>query len=76
LPTKREVIDILKIQENQVQISKSQTPVQFFFEHPNALHLSVGGEDVRVTLVKDSHGGATEELSTGGSKLNLSTDSY
>jgi hypothetical protein len=42
----------------------------FVLDH-NPRRLSVGGEDVRVTLVEDSHGGAAEELSTSGSKLDL-----
>ena len=28
-------------------------------------------EDIRVTGVEDGHGGAAEELATGGAKLNL-----
>lgn len=46
--------------------------LRFFVVHPaRTAHLSVGGEDIRVTLVKDGHGGATEELSAGGTELNL-----
>jgi len=35
--------------------------------------LSVGGEDVGVTLVEDGHGRASEELTTGSTKLNVVT---
>jgi len=33
-----------------------------------------GGKDVRVTSVDDGHGGATEELTGGGTELNLHGD--
>ena len=32
--------------------------------------LDVGGENVRVTSIEDSHGGAAEELTASGAKLN------
>ena len=35
------------------------------------LVLGVGGQDVRVTGIEDSHGGATEELTAGGTELDL-----
>lgn len=43
--------------------------------HPIPLHyLNLSGgasEDIGVTGIQDSHGGASEELSTGSSKLDL-----
>lgn len=35
------------------------------------MHLNLTGEDVGVTSIKDGHGGATEELTAGGTELNL-----
>lgn len=40
----------------------------FLFDH---LSLLVG-EDIGVTSVEDGHGGATVELTAGGTELNLS----
>ena len=38
----------------------------------HALRLSDGGgEDIGVTGINDGHGGATEELTGGGTELNL-----
>lgn len=34
-------------------------------------HLLGAGEDVRVTGIEDGHGGATEQLTAGGTKLDL-----
>lgn len=38
---------------------------------PHRNHLLGAGEDVRVTSVEDGHGGATEELTAGGTELDL-----
>lgn len=35
------------------------------------LHLSLTAEDVGVTGIQDSHGGAAEELTAGSTQLNL-----
>ena len=35
------------------------------------LHLSLTAEDVGVTGIEDSHGGASEELTASGTELNL-----
>jgi hypothetical protein len=44
----------------------------FTFPRPiRTLPLSVGRQDVGVTLVENGHGGATEELSASGAELNL-----
>ena len=37
----------------------------------NFLVLGVGGQDVRVTGIEDGHGGAAEELTAGGTELDL-----
>lgn len=37
----------------------------------NFLVLGAGGQDVRVTGIEDGHGGAAEELTAGGTELNL-----
>ena len=41
-----------------------QTKISFFLS-------GLVAEDVRVTGIQDGHGGATEELSEGGTQLNL-----
>jgi hypothetical protein len=43
-------------------------PLNFWAMH---MHLNLTGEDVGVTSIKDGHGGATEELTAGGTELNL-----
>lgn len=37
----------------------------------SSTHLLGASEDVRVTGVEDGHGGATEELTAGGTELDL-----
>ena len=47
-------------------------PLMISFSSTRALRLCDGGsEDVGVTGIKDGHGGATEELTGGGTELNL-----
>jgi hypothetical protein len=64
------------------QNTQTNPPNSVFCSQPNqstlqpTRHLSVGGEDVGVTLVEDGHGGAAEELTAGGTELNLSSKSY
>lgn len=41
------------------------------FHISKTTHLLGAGEDVRVTGIEDGHGGATEQLTAGGTKLDL-----
>merc|ERR1712029_503344 len=48
----------------------SKTSVHHFSGN-NILVLGVGGQDVRVTGIEDGHGRATEELTAGGTELDV-----
>ena len=43
----------------------------FFMARNKAIRLSLTAQDVGVTGIEDSHGGAAEELTASGTELNL-----
>lgn len=48
-----------------------QIRFDYLLKSPDNNLLGVGRQDVGVTGVQDGHGGATEELTAGGTKLDL-----
>jgi hypothetical protein len=45
--------------------------ILFFVARNRAIRLSLTAQDVGVTGIEDSHGGAAEELTASGTELNL-----